>query len=47
MPTQNQAEQEVSPGGRVWLRLLAAIIALGAGVAALIVAIQLVHSALG
>ena len=47
MPTPSQPEQDVSSGRRVWLRLLAAVIALGAGIAALIVAIQLVHSALG
>ena len=31
----------------VWVRLLASVVALGAGVVALVIAIQLVHSVLG
>jgi hypothetical protein len=31
----------------VWVRLLASLVALGAGVAALVIAILLVHSVLG
>ncbi len=37
----------MGPGRWLWPRLLAAIIALGAGIAALIVAIQLMHGVLG
>jgi hypothetical protein len=36
----------VSPAG-VWVRLLASLVALGAGVAALVIAILLVHTVLG
>jgi hypothetical protein len=36
----------VSPGG-VWVRLLASLVALGAGIAALVIAILLVHTVLG
>lgn len=31
----------------IWVRLLASVVALGAGVAAAVIAIQLVHSVLG
>jgi hypothetical protein len=47
MSTPTKPDEDVRPTGRVWPRLLAALIALGAGIAALIVAIQLVHSTLG
>jgi hypothetical protein len=36
----------VTSGG-VWVRLLASLVALGAGVAALVIAILLVHTVLG
>jgi hypothetical protein len=36
----------VTPGG-VWVRLLASLVALGGGVAALVIAILLLHTVLG
>ena len=36
----------MTPGG-VWVRLLASLVALGAGVAALVIAILLLHTVLG
>ena len=36
----------MTPTG-VWVRLLASLVALGAGVAALVIAIRLVHTVLG
>jgi hypothetical protein len=47
MSQSDRAEPTESSSRRVWPRLLAAIIALGAGAAALIIAIELVHSTLG
>jgi hypothetical protein len=47
MPTPTKPEHDARPAGPIWPRLLAAFIALGAGIAAVIVAIQLVHSTLG
>jgi hypothetical protein len=35
-----------SPGARIWLRLLMAIVALAAGVAAVVIAIDLVRTVL-
>ncbi len=47
MPQSDRAEPTESSSRRVWLRLLAGMIALGAGAAALIIAIELVHTTLG
>ncbi len=46
-PTQPRPTGDADPYGGVRLRLLAAVIALAAGVAALVVAILLVRSVLG